>query len=104
MFIDSASFYHQSPTLYASIPIIINVVFLLSNIFAVTGIVLRSRQLLLPWLGLYLTRTLFTASLAIYVVHMMPIEWFKAILSLVVTPIIVLESALWTVILRFYTR
>ena len=79
-------------------------VFLLSNIFAVTGIILRSRLLVLPWLGLYLTRILFTASLAIYVVHMMPIEWFKAILALVVTPIIVLESALWTVILRFYTR
>lgn len=92
------------PTLYASIPIIVNVVFLLSNMFAVTGIILRSRQLLLPWLGLYLTRILFTASLAIYVVHLMPIEWFKAILALVVTPIIVLESALWTVILRFYTR
>lgn len=100
----SWSWYLQIPTLYASIPIIVNVVFLLSNMFAVTGIILRSRQLLLPWLGLYLTRILFTASLAIYVVHLMPIEWFKAILALVVTPIIVLESALWTVILRFYTR
>ena len=31
----------QNPTLYSSIPIIINVVFLLSDLFAVTGIVLR---------------------------------------------------------------
>ena len=65
---------------------------------------LRSRLLLLPWLGLHLARILFLASLAIYTLYLLQIQWFRVILALVITPVIVLESSLWTVILRFYTR
>ena len=40
----------------------------------------------------------------LYILYLMQIQWFRVILALVITPVIVLESSLWTVILRFYTR
>ena len=47
---------------------------------------------------------LFLASLAIYTLYLLQIQWFRVIVALVITPVIVLETSLWTVILRFYTR
>jgi len=94
----------QNPTLYAAIPIVINVVFLLCNIFAIFGVIFRHRLLVLPWLMLCFVKIIFTASLLVYTVILMPIEWFRAILSLVVLPIIVLDASFWMVILRFYIR
>jgi len=94
----------QNPTLYSAIPIVINVVFLLCNIFAIFGVILRHRLLMVPWLMLSFIKIIFTLSLLVYTVVLLPIEWFRAILSLVVLPIIVLDASFWMVILRFYIR
>jgi len=94
----------QNSTLYTAIPIILNVVYLLCNLFAIFGIRIRNKMLLLPWIILYFIKIIFTSSLLIYTVVLLQIEWFRAILSLVIIPIIVLESYFWFIIVKTYSR
>ena len=116
----------QHPTLYSAIPITANCVYLLASLFALAGVLLRTRPLLGPWLGLYCLKIMFAASLLVstlqtyitlyitlhitlnitqvYTTFLLPKAWFRVLLVLVVAPVLVLEAALWTLILKFYLR
>ena len=99
--------------------------YLLASLFALAGVLLRTRPLLGPWLGLYCLKIMFAASLLVstlqtYITHhtlyitlnitqvyttfLLPKAWFRVLLVLVVAPVLVLEAALWTLILKFYLR
>ena len=39
-----------------------------------------------------------------YTTFLLPKAWFRVLLVLVVAPVLVLEAALWTLILKFYLR
>ena len=39
-----------------------------------------------------------------YTTFLLPKVWFRVLLVLVVAPVLVLEAALWTLILKFYLR
>ena len=113
----------QHPTLYSAIPITANCVYLLASMFALAGVLLRTRPLLGPWLGLYCLKIMFAAALLVstlqtlynvynttlhiaqvYTTFLLPKVWFRVLLVLVVAPVLVLEAALWTLILKFYLR
>ena len=70
-------FEFQNPTLYLSVPIVLNVVLLLSNVFAILGAVARSRVLLLPWLLLYTALAGLTVSLMVLVLVSLPLAWLR---------------------------
>ena len=96
--------------------------YLLASLFALAGVLLRTRPLLGPWLGLYCLKIMFAASLLVstlqtyitlhitlnitqvYTTFLLPKAWFRVLLVLVVAPVLVLEAALWTLILKFYLR
>ena len=103
--------------------------YLLASMFALAGVLLRTRPLLGPWLGLYCLKIMFAASLLVstlqtyislynvynmynttlhiaqvYTTFLLPKVWFRVLLVLVVAPVLVLEAALWTLILKFYLR
>ena len=40
----------------------------------------------------------------VYTTFLLPKVWFRVLLVLVVAPVLVLEAALWTLILKFYLR
>ena len=94
----------QSPTLYTSIPLLLNLIILLSNMFCLAGVLTRSRPLLLPWLLLYCIKIVFITSLLLYLVILLPLAWFKVILSLVIIPLIVLQVFFWTILVKFYRQ
>ena len=94
----------QSPTLYTSIPLLLNLIILLSNMFCLAGVLTRSRPLLLPWLLLYCIKIVFISSLLLYLVILLPLAWFKVILSLVIIPLIVLQVFFWTILVKFYRQ
>ena len=94
----------QSPTLYTSIPIILNVVFLMCNIFSMVGVLISNHLLLLPWLLLYCIKILFLSSTLLYSVILLPQAWLKVLLCLVIAPVIVIESSFWAIIFNFHRR
>ena len=91
----------QSPTLYTSIPLVLNLIILVSNIFCLVGVLISSGLLLLPWLLLYCIKIVFIISLLLYLVILLPLAWFKVILCLVIIPLIVLQVSFWTIIFKF---
>ena len=82
----------------------LNVVFLMSNIFCMVGVLISNHLLLLPWLLLYCIKILFLSSLLLYLVILLPLAWFKVLLCLVSIPVIVIEGSFWAIIFKFGRR
>ena len=76
----------------------------MSNIFCMVGVLISNHLLLLPWLFLYCIKILLLSSMLLYLVILLPLAWFKVLLSLVIIPVIVIEGAFWAIIFKFHRR
>merc|ERR1719266_67193 len=68
------------------------------------GVLISNHLLLVPWLLLYCIKILLLSSLLLYLVILLPLAWFKVLLSLVIIPVIVIEGTFWAIIFKFHRR
>ena len=66
------------------------------------GVLISNHLLLLPWLLLYCIKIVFLSCLLLYLVILLPLAWFKVLLSLVIIPLIVIEGSFWAIIFKFH--
>jgi len=87
---------------YFALPVTVITILMVSNILASWGALSSYRLLLLPWLFLYFILILFVSSLLIYIMVILHDVWFQVILFLITSPVIVVGTAFWIVMLRLY--
>ena len=61
---------------------------------------IRCHHLLLPWLSLYLIYILFALGLLIYTIVLLFHVWFKILISLIVSPLLVISIIFWLTVLE----
>ena len=75
---------------YLAIPITINVVLIISDTLLIWASASKNKLLLWPWIILHLLEFLFFISMLILLMVIVPEPWFKAVVFLVGSPVIVL--------------
>jgi len=93
-----------NPKAYFSIPIILHLTLIISNLLAFSGALFHAHYFLLPWLIIYFVAILSSSSLLVYLIVIIKHIWFKVILFLTVGPVIVIAISFWTVIAQYYKR
>ena len=89
---------------FFSVPIILNLILLFSNLLGSFGAILQIRRLLFPWLIFYFLTIVSTLSLLVYIIVILQNNWLRVILFLVVVPLLVLATSFWSVIFRLARR
>jgi len=93
-----------NPVPYFSIPIIFNLILLVSNLLASFGAIFHIFKLFYPWLIFYFLSIVSTFSFLVYIIVILENNWFRVILFLVVVPFLVLASSFWSVIFKLARR
>ena len=75
---------------YLAIPITINVVLIISDTLLIWASASKNKLLLWPWIILHLLEFLFFISMLILLMVIVPEPWFKVVVFLVGSPVIVL--------------
>ena len=87
---------------YLLLPILINIFLIISNLLAAWGALILNHLLLLPWLALYFSYILFAFGLLLYMVIVLYHVWFKIVIFLIITPILILAIIFWLTLLELY--
>ena len=87
---------------YLLLPILINIFLIISNLLAGWGALILNHLLLLPWLALYFSYILFAFGLLLYMVIVLYQVWFKIVIFLIITPILILAIIFWLTLLELY--
>jgi len=83
---------------YLAIPITINVVLIISDTLLIWASASKNKLLLWPWIILHLLEFLFFISMLILLMVIVPEPWFKVVVFLVGSPVIVLLGYFWSVV------
>ena len=87
---------------YLLLPILLNIFLIFSNLLAAWGALILNHHLLLPWLAFYFTYILFAFGLLLYMVIVLYHVWFKIVIFLIITPILILAIIFWLTLLELY--
>lgn len=87
---------------YLAIPICINVVLIISDTLLIWASASKNKLLLWPWLILHCLEWLFFIAMLILLMYIVPEPWFKVVVFLVGSPIIILLGYFWTVVKLLY--
>ena len=87
---------------YLLLPILLNIFLIISNLLAAWGALILNHLLLLPWLAGYFTYILFAFGLLLYMVIVLYHVWFKIVIFLIITPILILAIIFWLTLLELY--
>lgn len=74
----------------------------MTNLLAAWGGITLNHLFLIPWLGAYFFYILFAFGLLLYMVIVLYHIWFKIVIFLIVSPILILAIIFWLTILDFY--
>ena len=80
----------------------LNIFMIISNLLAAWGSLILNHLLILPWLALYFTYILFAFGLLLYMVIVLYHVWFKIVIFLIVSPILILAIIFWLTLLELY--
>ena len=83
-------------------PILVNVFLILSNVLAGWGAITYNHLFLIPWLASYFSYILFAFGLLLYMVIVLHQIWFKIVIFLIVSPILILAIVFWLTLLELY--
>ena len=92
----------QDPASYLILPILVNVVLIVSNLLAAWGSIISCHILMIPWLALYFAYILFVFGLLLYMVVLLYHIWFKIVLFLIVSPILIICIIFWLTLLELF--
>ena len=87
---------------YLLLPILLNIFLIFSNLLAAWGALTLNHLLLIPWLAFYFTYILFAFGLLLYMVIVLYQVWFKIVIFLIITPILILAIIFWLTLLELY--
>ena len=83
-------------------PILVNVFLIMSNVLAGWGAITYNHLFLIPWLASYFSYILFAFGLLLYMVIVLHQIWFKIVIFLIVSPILILAIVFWLTLLELY--
>ena len=92
----------QDPSSYLILPILINIILIVSNLLAAWGSIISCHILIIPWLALYFAYILFVFGLLLYMVVLLYHIWFKIVLFLIVSPILIICIIFWLTLLEHF--
>ena len=84
------------------LPILVNILLITANLLAAWGAITFNHLFLVPWLAAYFSYILFAFGLLLYMVIVLRHVWFKIVLFLIVSPILILAIVFWLTVLEFY--
>ena len=84
------------------LPILINVFLITANLLASWGGITCNHMFLIPWLASYFSYILFAFGLLLYMVIVLHQVWFKIVIFLIVSPILIIAIVFWLTVLEFY--
>ena len=84
------------------LPILINIFLIIANLIAAWGAINNNHMFLIPWLAAYFSYILFAFGLLLYMVIVLYHVWFKIVIFLIVSPILILAIVFWLTLLELY--
>ena len=87
---------------YLILPILINIFFIISNLIAAWGAINDNHLFIIPWLAAYFSYILFAFGLLLYMVIVLYHVWFKIVIFLIVSPILIIAIVFWLTLLELY--
>ena len=84
------------------LPILVNILLITANLLAAWGAITFNHLFLVPWLAAYFSYILFAFGLLLYMVIVLHHVWFKIVLFLIVSPILILAIVFWLTVLELY--
>ena len=93
---------YQDAETFLLLPILINVFLITANLLASWGGITNNHLFLIPWLASYFSYILFAFGLLLYMVIVLQQIWFKIVIFLIVSPILIIAIVFWLTVLEFY--
>ena len=75
---------------------------IISNLLAAWGSISLCHLLIIPWLALYFAYILFVFGLLLYMVVLLYHIWFKIVIFLIVSPILIIAIIFWLTLLELF--